>query len=165
MHYLGRHKHIAKLLGWCDEPEILMNIYPLGSLESVIKSHYVNSKRLVFELSLDILRSIQFMHSKGVAHCDIKPANVLVEENTSGHLCAALTNFGISQVFTVNALLVRDFKVVNLRGVSMVYAAPEVVSRFRRRVDAKQEDAYAGDVYSAGMTMFYTINSKSPWSA
>lgn len=40
MHYLGRHKNIAGLLGWCEEPvAMLMKYYQLGSLESVVKSH------------------------------------------------------------------------------------------------------------------------------
>lgn len=90
---------------------------------------------------------------------------MLVEENAGGQLYAALTDFGISQVFTVNAQLLREFKVVNLRGVSLVYAAPEAVSRFRQHLDATKELAFAGDVYSAGITMFAVIiNSKSPWS-
>lgn len=117
MHYLGRHKNIAGLLGWCDEPmAMLMKFYECGWLQKVIQSGLVNTKLIKLNITLDISRGLDFMHSKGVANCEMKTLNVLVDRNENGILFGALA------------------EVVNLRGASIAYAAPEVVTRFRVKV-------------------------------
>lgn len=91
------------------------------------------------------------MHSKKVAHCDMKPANILVDQDSNRKLFCALTDYGISQMYSENALLVRAFKVINVTGASIAFAAREVVSRLRTRADFTMELAFAGDIYSFGM--------------
>lgn len=164
MHLLGRHKNIARLLGWCEEPvSMLMKYYKLGALDHFIKNGKVFSKGLKLDFMLDVARGLSFMHSKKVAHCDIKPANILVDADRNGRLFCALTDFGISQVYSQNANLVHSFKVINLRGASIAFAAPEVVTRFRTRTDCSMELAFAGDVYSSGMIVFALLNTTEGW--
>lgn len=164
MHYLGRHQNIAGLLGWCDEPmAMLMKFYPLGSLDKVVANGDVFNKSLRVCFLLDIARGVSYMHSKGVAHCDLKPANVLVDQNQYGQYFCVLTDFGISQLYSQNANLVYAFTVVNVRGASIAYAAPEVVSRFRRGEDATQSMAFAGDIYSLGMIASSLLLSHDGW--
>lgn len=164
MHYLGQHRNIAGLLGWCDEPvAILMKYYPLGSLNEFIKNHYVNSKTVVCQFSVDIVHGLAFMHQKDVAHCDMKPANILVEQGQNGRLRCVLTDFGIAQLYSIDSQLVHAFKVANLRGASIVYAAPEAVSRFRSKEESTKELAFAGDVYSTGVILFALMNAHDGW--
>ena len=164
MHYLGRHKNIAGLLGWCEEPvSMLMKYYAIGALDKFIDNGSVVSKVLKICFMLDISRGLEFMHSKQVAHCDMKPANILVDQDRNGMLFCALTDFGISQVYSLNAKLVHAFAVVNLRGASITYAAPEVVVRLRTHNECTQELAFAGDVYSAGMIAFALLNTSDGW--
>lgn len=164
MHYLGRQKNIAGLMGWCEKPvSMLMKYYKLGSLENYIDAGNVFNKTLKLYFMLDVGRGLLFMHSKNVAHCDIKPANVLVDKDRNGRLFCALTDFGISQMYTETAQLVHAFTVVNLRGASIVYAAPEVVQRFRGRRECTKELAFAGDIYSAGMVQFALLNVVEGW--
>lgn len=94
------------------------------------------------------------MHFKGVAHCDIKPANVLVDQKASGMHRCALTDFGISHLYSDKTDLVKAFVVTNLRDTSILYAAPEVVVGYRNKREDTKESAYAGDVYSFGMVVY-----------
>ena len=165
MYYLRQHRNIAALLGWCDEPmAMLMKYYAIGSLGDFIKSGYVKSKWMKEQFMLDISRGLGFMHVKGVAHCDMKPDNILIDRDLYGKLSCVLTDFGISQMYSANANLVHAYKVVNLRGASILFAAPEVVTRLRQKGDATKELAFAGDVYGFGMIVFVLLNSSNGWS-
>lgn len=164
MHYLVRNKNIATLLGWCHEPlSMIMKYYKLGSLEQYVASGQVYSKVVKVYFMLDVARGLRFMHSKRVAHCDVKPANALVDQNRHGRLFCALTDLGISQMFSEYAHLVEAFRVVNLRGVLIMYAAPEAVTRYRMSADATEQQAMAADVYSAGMIAFALVNTRAGW--
>lgn len=65
----------------------------------------------------------------------------------SFQLFCVLTDFGISKMYSEDAGLVKAFKVVTLSGASIVYDAPEVVTRLRARTDCIMELAFAGVVY------------------
>lgn len=55
MHYLGRHRNIAVMLGWCEEPQaMLMKHYASGSLEYFIKQGNVQSTSMRIKFLLDI---------------------------------------------------------------------------------------------------------------
>ena len=128
---IGRNKNVAGLLGWCEEPvAILMKYHKLGALKQFIENGNFVSKVFKVCFMLDIARRMEYMHTKKVAHWDMKPANILVDTDRNSQLFCALTAFGISPVYSENAHLVQAFKVVNLSGASIVYAAPEVVTRF-----------------------------------
>ena len=83
------------------------------------------------------------MHWKGVTHCDMKAANVLVVRDRHGDFFCALTDFGIAQMCSKNAHLVQAFKVVNVRGTLIAYAVPEVVTGLREGGAATKKLAFA----------------------
>lgn len=162
MHYLGRHRNIAVMLGWCDEPvAMLMKCYPSGSLDGFLSSVVTKARKLSF--MSDVSQGLAFMHAKEVAHCDMKPPNILVDRDACGEFYCVLTDFGISQIYSTKATLVHSFEVVNMRGVSIAYAAPEAVIRFRNRQDANKWTVMAGDVYSLGMIVFAILKSGDAW--
>lgn len=123
----------------------------------------VSNKVFKIYFMLDSSRGLQFIYFKKLAHCDMKPANILVDQDSKGRLFRAPADFGISQMFSENAQLVQAFKVVNVRGASVAYAAPEVATRLRTRVDATKELAFAGDIYSLGMISFALLNTTDGW--
>jgi serine/threonine-protein kinase len=162
MYYLRESKNIAKLVGFSDSPFcLLMKIYPHGSLDGWIYSPSKKSLVLVWKFLIDICR-VRAMHSKDLAHCDLKPQNVLLDQDQSGMFCV-ITDFGITQIVSDKNLLVKAFNVVNIRGASINYAPPEALLRVRKRQEISGTDLLKCDVYAIGVIMYEMMTRSNPW--
>jgi serine/threonine protein kinase len=104
-----------------------------------VTEHY--RKRIMFQL-LDTLR---YIHSKGIAHLDVKPENVLVNPDT---LDLKLIDFGFATEFDAEKRLRK------ING-SLFYMAPEIFSK--TGYDEKV------DVFSAGVILFTMIVGHLPF--
>ncbi|KAI3655803.1 hypothetical protein MP638_005871, partial [Amoeboaphelidium occidentale] len=87
--------------------------------------------------------------------------NVLVEVNAGVPTCY-LTDFGITQILSEKIIATKSFNVINLRGLSVQYSAPEAFSNFRSKnysgVDFKKYD-----VYSYACVVCEVLARKFPW--
>ena len=97
---------------------------------------------------------VQAVHRSSMVHCDIKPHNIMVEQDEmSGKLNCALGDFGSVQITTEDILQVKAFKILQINAMSVAYAAPEILrdkqSAYRRHPST--------DVYSIGVVMFNCI--------
>jgi serine/threonine protein kinase len=102
------------------------------------------------------------MHCYYLAHCDLKPQNVLVEV-VDGIPTCYLTDFGITQVLSETILASRAFNVINLKGLSVFYAAPEAFTWFRTKIYTGV-DFKKFDVYSLACVVLELLTRKTPWS-
>jgi serine/threonine protein kinase len=73
------------MCGFSREPDsILMQYYPLGSLDSLLKywkSRKVQwTKRLVTSLSRDLAKGLWYMHKAGIAHLDLKVRDLCIDK-------------------------------------------------------------------------------------
>jgi serine/threonine protein kinase len=163
LHFFREEKHIAKILGWCENPaSILMKNYTLGSLQNFIYSKAM-TPRLQVSFSRDISLGILAMHRAGFVHCDLKPDNVLIDQDSNGLYCV-LTDFGITQIVDDSSLLVKDFQVINLNGLSIPFAAPECIVRFRNReMNISGELIMKSDLYSFAVVIYQIFTRIQPW--
>lgn len=86
------HQNILKLQGRFEDKENVFFVSELcesGSLAQLNQSLSLHEIKLVIR---HIVRGIQHCHSLNVAHCDVKPANILLSEDTW-----KLGDFGNSQ--------------------------------------------------------------------
>jgi serine/threonine protein kinase len=91
-----RHTNIVGYLRSAFDEEhlnIFLEYVPGGSVASLLSSYGAFEETLVQNFLRQILRGLEYLHAKEIIHCDIKGANVLVDNN--GHI--KLSDFGISK--------------------------------------------------------------------
>jgi eukaryotic-like serine/threonine-protein kinase len=165
MEYFKNEKYVAKLLGFSIDPFCLvMKYYEMGSLSQFIKTATYRCRLHVLSFSKDIACGLQAMHMKGVVHNDLKPDNVLLDMHNGQTLCV-LSDLGISQVITGQILKVGQFQVAQIKGLSLVYAAPERLAIFRNKSSlhpalADRQVIVSWDLYSLGVIMFEVLTAQ-----
>ncbi|KAM3393324.1 hypothetical protein ACQJBY_014154 [Aegilops geniculata] len=115
-----KHPNIVRLVGYCYEKELLLMHYdekfvsaekterflcleymPRGSLHNYI-SDADESSGLDWPKRCKIIEGIsfglQYLHAESVIHLDLKPANILLDEN----FVPKITDFGLSRLFDRN---------------------------------------------------------------
>lgn len=98
-----------------------------------------------YKVMREIAEALSHAHSEGVIHRDVKPSNILLDEN--GH--PLLTDFGISKIFrqlTVGETLASFW--------SGGYASPEQ--------QANNPTTAASDIYSLGTVFLQMLSGKEP---
>ncbi|MFN8524500.1 MAG: protein kinase [Chloroflexota bacterium] len=95
-----------------------------------------------------IADALDFAHSKGVLHRDVKPANILVESGDA----LTLNDFGIA----------RASEGAQLTSTRMVIGTPEYMSPEQARGD--QVD-HRTDLYALGVLLYETLGGRPPFSA
>ena len=81
---MAGNRYIVQVLevGWDAEPPYyVMEYLENGSLDDLIRARGAMSPAKAIELFSDIAMGLNQSHGKGVLHCDLKPANVLLDQN------------------------------------------------------------------------------------
>jgi len=96
----------------------------------------------------DVAAGISYLHEKGIAHCDIKPRNILLQFNPDGSFTSKIGDFFFSQ---------RDAG----DGLSMVQGTP-----FFMAPEVANGEKYTKkcDLWSLGVMLFKLATGKSPFS-
>jgi len=118
-------------------PWIVMEYINGRSLEKILAERRRLDERRLAACLLPVLHALSAAHRAGVVHRDVKPGNILVEEDGS----VTLVDFGIAQVGGTSSMTGENM----IMGTAD-YLAPE---RIRR-----QKAGPAADLWSVGITMF-----------
>ncbi|XP_044477115.1 LEAF RUST 10 DISEASE-RESISTANCE LOCUS RECEPTOR-LIKE PROTEIN KINASE-like 2.1 [Mangifera indica] len=157
------HVNVVRLLGFCLEGNKRALIYEFmvnGSLEKFI----YNEKNLqasqclgwekMYEIAIGIARGLEYLHrgcSTRILHFDIKPHNILLDEN----LCPKISDFGLAKLCLNKESIV---SMLEARG-TIGYIAPEVFIRNFGEVSHKS------DVYSYGMMILEMVGGRKSQDA
>lgn len=145
-----QHVNLVRLRGFCSENSHRLLVYdymPNGPLSMYLKHGSQSlSWDVRFRIAVGTARGIAYLHEECrncIIHCDIKPENILLDEDFS----AKVSDFGLAK------LIGRDFSRVlaTMRG-TWGYVAPEWISGVAITSKA--------DVYSYGMTLLELIGGR-----
>lgn len=146
------HPNIVSFLGSTQKPEkiyIILEYADRGSLRSFYRSCGRLSEVSLKYCLVQILRGLQYLHEKGIAHRDVKCANCLLSSTGS----VKLADFGASKRFESDSI------VSGLKGTPH-WMAPEVI-----RGTQMTTGWMNADVWSLGCTVVEMITGKVPYSA
>lgn len=158
---MSKLPHICQIIGYTEQPaSIILKYYPDGSLFDWLRGNQ-HGNRIMVKIIREVSLALNSMHSHYLAHCDLKSQNILVEV-VDGVPSCFLTDFGITQVLSLNIVASKMFNVTNLRGLSVHYASPEAFRNFRsKRYDRVDFRMY--DIYSLGCLKYEIMMRKAPW--
>jgi serine/threonine protein kinase len=142
------HPHILPIydFGQADGiPYIVMRYLGGGSLQQRIQRATFNPAETEKPLS-QIAQALDYAHKEGVIHRDIKPGNVLLDDNGNAYL----SDFGIARVYGSN-----------MTGSAIIgtpaYMSPEQANG--NPLDARS------DIYALGVVLFEMLTGREPYQA
>ncbi|KAI3696321.1 hypothetical protein L1987_79333 [Smallanthus sonchifolius] len=145
------HPNLITLIGYCassSEMFLVYNYLPGGSLEDFIriKKKSVTGVQTVVKIAINVADALAYLHDKcnpRVLHRDVKPSNVLLDDDWNAYL----SDFGLSR-------LLEGFKTHVTTGVAGTfgYVAPEYALACRVSDRA--------DVYSYGVMLLELVSDK-----
>ena len=97
------------------------------------------------KLFYQIVQSVKYLHDNNIAHCDIKPENVLLDKNFN----AKLSDFGFSQKFSGEK---GDYLLHQFSG-SNIYCSPETKLAYTKGFDGIKNDIFSLGVLLFGITI------------
>jgi serine/threonine protein kinase len=124
---------------------LVFELCPHGSLHDEVKAlgHGISSERFM-EIAHPIIEALAYCHQRGIAHCDIKPSNILIDQYNR----PKLADFGI-------AAIMQRTKARATMG-TMEFMAPELLR-------GECRDRREADIWALGVTFAYLVNGELPW--
>ena len=146
------HSNIVKVVDngeYQGTPYLVMPYIPGGTLKDRMGKPIPWEEAV--KLIMPIAEALDYAHSKGVIHRDVKPSNVLITE--SGTLM--LSDFGIAKILDEEET--REFTTTGVGIGTPEYMSPE--QALSGEIDARS------DIYSLGIVLFELVTGRKPFQA
>ncbi|KAK9277793.1 hypothetical protein L1049_027349 [Liquidambar formosana] len=144
-----RHPNIITFVAACKKPPVFCIITEYmagGSLRKYLHQQEPHSVplNLVLKLALDIAHGMQYLHSLGILHRDLKSENLLLGQD----LCVKVADFGISCL---------ESQCGSAKGFTGTYRwmAPEMIK--------EKHHTKKVDVYSFGIVLWELLTALTPF--
>jgi len=150
------HPNILPVYSYGEEdglPYIVMPYMPGGTLAEYI-SRCGPLSWLEVQWYLEQLASaLDYAHGHGCVHCDVKPANILLD--SEGHVL--LSDFGIARLTRTE----EGVELAEVNGPEVVMGTPDYISpeqAMGRSLDGRS------DIYSLAVTVFFLLTTRLPFN-
>nr|XP_025694256.1 receptor kinase-like protein Xa21 [Arachis hypogaea] len=148
-----RHRNLVKVISSCsnsiDFKALVMEFVANGNLEQWLYSHnYCLPFMQRLKVVIDVACALEYLHhgnTRPVVHCDLKPSNVLLDEDMVAHVC----DFNIAKLLEEGQSEIHTNTLATLGYMAPEYGLEGVVS-------------LKGDVYSYGILLMEVFTRKKP---
>ncbi|GAU35483.1 hypothetical protein TSUD_384380 [Trifolium subterraneum] len=147
-----RHRNLVQVISSCsndDFKSLVMEFMSNGSVEKWLYSeNYCLNFLQRLNIMIDVASALEYLHhgsSIPVVHCDLKPSNVLLDEDMVAHV----SDFGISKLLDEGQSKTHTQTLATLGYVAPEYGSKGVIS-------------VKGDVYSYGIMLMEMFTGKKP---
>jgi serine/threonine protein kinase len=148
---LLEHPNIVNLINFTQDREgrvcLMMQFVEGVTWEKMIQDAGKMDPREAVRIAIEVCKALEYAHSHGVVHRDMKPSNVLVR--TDG--VVKVTDFGIAKIVGSTRLTEQGQTMGTVR-----YMSPE-------QVRGKEVDARS-DIYSLGATLYEALAGDTPFT-
>lgn len=146
------HPHIVNVLEVFEENDtayIAMEYISGNSLKYMMDKEGVLPEAKVLRYVHQIGEALQFVHEKNILHLDIKPSNILIDQNGK----ARLIDFGVSKRYDIE----QQETSTTMLTLSKGFASIEQYDN-----EGTQSFSPCPDIYSLGATMYNLLTGKIP---
>ncbi|KAL3507319.1 hypothetical protein ACH5RR_032701 [Cinchona calisaya] len=109
-----------------------------GSLDNLVKGNGSFPEAVIGRIAFQVLTGLDYLHARKIVHCDIKPANLLIDK----HMNVKIGDFGVSSKITGLEDPCKTY------AGTCAYMGPERYDPY-----TYGGNAFAGDVWSLGLTL------------
>ncbi len=155
-----RHPNLVEMIGYCEYapdkgPIFILSHFVYGeSIDKYVKRFENNPNRTekICSAICSVLDALDYVHSRGVVHRDVKPSNIMIENDSN----VRLMDLGIARLNGGN-----KFSSFGFIGTPE-YSAPEQMLR-EQNGNSVQINATT-DIYELGITFYELLAGKNPMS-
>ncbi|XP_058747534.1 probable LRR receptor-like serine/threonine-protein kinase At3g47570 [Vicia villosa] len=147
-----RHRNLIKIISSCsnlDFKSLVMEFLLNGSLEKWLYSNnYCLNFMQRLNIMIDVASALEYLHhdsSIPVVHCDLKPTNVLLDEDMVAHV----SDFGIAKLMDEGQSKTHTQTLATIGYLAPEYGSKGIVS-------------VKGDVYSYGIMLMEIFTRRKP---
>ena len=142
------HPNIIRMYEHFSEPPyqyIVLEYCHDGSLEDYVTKHGPMRESQVVPLIRQICSALKFCHARKIAHRDIKPGNILLDQYGR----PKIADFGLSTSCEQGVIL-------RVNAGSRAFMPPEMIQR-------RGYDPFKADIWALGVTIYILVVGRVPW--
>ncbi|XVF71651.1 hypothetical protein PTKIN_Ptkin12aG0056500 [Pterospermum kingtungense] len=146
------HRNLVKVISSCsctDFKALVLEFLPNGSLERWLYSdnYFLNMVQRI-NIMIDVASALEYLHlghPNPIIHCDLKPSNILLDEDMVAHV----GDFGIAKMLGEAESMKQTMTLATIGYMAPEYGSTGIIST-------------KSDVYSYGILLMETFTRKKP---